>query len=59
MLRYINRSLSGRGNMGVLLCFPGLLAFTLAALAIERLALALARRDEQVGGGCLFGCWGM
>lgn len=48
LIRYVNQSLSGKGNLPVVLAFPALLLFSLIALATERLALYCMKQDEEV-----------
>jgi len=56
LISYILNGLRRRGDDGranerlfVLLCFPSLVAFSLGALGIERLGLALLRWEDKVG----------
>lgn len=48
-ISYISRSLAGRGNLPLVLAFPALVAFSLLALAAEKLGQAALSAEQQVG----------
>jgi hypothetical protein len=56
--KYIAASLSGRGNLPLVLAFPALLLLSLASLGIELLAWRFVHAEEQVGSdnSCLGMC---
>ncbi|KAF8065886.1 DGAT1C [Scenedesmus sp. PABB004] len=47
LVRFVSRSLAGRGNLPLVLAFPALLCFALAALGAEKLGVACLRAEEQ------------
>lgn len=66
--KYIAASLSGRGNLPLVLAFPALLLLSFASLGVELLAWRFVHGEDQVGGGegyraasralCQHGCLG-
>jgi hypothetical protein len=48
--KYIAASLSGRGNLPLVLAFPALLLLSFASLGVELLAWRFVHGEDQVGG---------